>query len=525
MAANVLAVADDRRYITIEEISMNDTSWMKRSPLYLTMALSLLATSVSAATRQQVESMRPTSLSAVTAANLAEHLNLDKSSELQVVRSAPTAHGTTTVRMQQMSRGLPVFGAVVTVETDDRGTVIKKHGEVFTGLNADLPAIKPGLTEAQARALWRKQSGVSATAQVEARDANLLIYPQETGKARLVYQLSHFVGGDHPSRPTAIIDADTGEIIQHWEGLAHAEAAGPGGNQKTGQYFYGSDGRPSLNVTQAGTYCTTETNQVATYHLRNSTNVNGGAVWRFLCPNSRGDAVNGAFGPINDAHHFGTVTFDMYRAYLNAAPLKNRLLLKVHYGFNYENAFWDGRQMAFGDGRSVFYPLVGLDVVAHEVSHGFTEQNSGLIYAGQSGGMNEAFSDIAGDAAEWFDRKQSDQWVGADIFKAQNAAMRYMCEPTRDGRSIDHLSKYRAGIDVHFSSGIYNKAYCTLVKRPGWDPEKAFKTFARANAMYWIPNETFVHGACDVQRAAGDLDFNEADVIAAFNAVGISCKP
>jgi Zn-dependent metalloprotease len=58
--------------------------------------------------------------------------------------------------------------------------------------------------------------------------------------------------------------------------------------------------------------------------------------------------------------------------------------------------------MTFSDGYTRFYPLVSLDVTAHEVSHGFTEQNSRLIYSGQSGGMNEAFSDISGEAAEYF---------------------------------------------------------------------------------------------------------------------------
>ncbi len=63
--------------------------------------------------------------------------------------------------------------------------------------------------------------------------------------------------------------------------------------------------------------------------------------------------------------------------------------------------------MTFGDGASYFYPLVSLDVSAHEVSHGFIEQNSNLIYSGQSGGINEAFSDMAGEAAEFYSEVQT----------------------------------------------------------------------------------------------------------------------
>ncbi|MCV5736521.1 M4 family metallopeptidase, partial [Escherichia coli] len=92
----------------------------------------------------------------------------------------------------------------------------------------------------------------------------------------------------------------------------------------------------------------------------------------------------------------GKVVYDMYKDWLNTAPLTFQLQMRVHYRKRYENAFWNGSSMTFGDGASYFYPLVSLDVSAHEVSHGFTEQNSNLIYSGQSGGINEAFSDMAG---------------------------------------------------------------------------------------------------------------------------------
>ena len=59
--------------------------------------------------------------------------------------------------------------------------------------------------------------------------------------------------------------------------------------------------------------------------------------------------------------------------------------IRIHFGRDFENAFWDGKVITFGDGASVFYPLVTMDIMAHELGHGFTEQHSGLIYAGQSG--------------------------------------------------------------------------------------------------------------------------------------------
>jgi vibriolysin len=68
--------------------------------------------------------------------------------------------------------------------------------------------------------------------------------------------------------------------------------------------------------------------------------------------------INGAYSPLNDAHYFGGVIFNMYNAYIGKAPLSFQLVMKVHYSTSYENAFWDGTAMTFGDGASTFYPLV-----------------------------------------------------------------------------------------------------------------------------------------------------------------------
>jgi len=155
------------------------------------------------------------------------------------------------------------------------------------------------------------------------------------------------------------------------------------------------------------------------------------------------------------------------------------------------------------------------------VSHGFTEQNSGLIYSGESGGINEAFSDIAGEAAEYFMNNKNDFEVGAQIFK-QPGALRYMYTPSKDGKSIDHVSQYKAGLGVHYSSGIYNKAFHALATTAGWDTKKAFLAFAVANQKYWTPSTKFADGAAGVRDAARDLQLPVADVVAAFKVVGIN---
>lgn len=494
----------------------------------LAASLAIAASSVAMAGTEQA--LRAQNLGAVPASQLATKLGLSADNAFVARNALPTVKGTQTVRMQQTFKGVPVYGRSIAVEQDAQGNALVANGVVTSDLQVDLASVTPRIDQAAAvAALSRQSRTLSATgAKPENVKADLYVYPVDGAPARLVYLTSFFVGGDHPTRPTAIVDANTGQIIEQWEGLTNAEvnATGPGGNGKTGQYTWGVNGKPALLVTQSGNTCTAQNQNVKSYNMNKATS-GSGTLWSFTCFNSSGDAINGAYGPINDAHHFGGVVHDMYTTYTGAAPLNQVLIMKVHYGNSYENAFWDGTSMTFGDGASTFYPLVALDVTSHEISHGYTEQHSNLAYSGQSGGMNEAYSDIAGEAAEYFDRGSNDFLVGADIVKTSAGignALRYMCTPSQDGASIDNASQYYNGLDVHYSSGVYNKAFCLLAKTSGWDTVKAFKVFARANALYWTANSTFNSGACGVASAATDLGYASADVVTAFNGVGVSCS-
>ena len=137
--------------------------------------------------------------------------------------------------------------------------------------------------------------------------------------------------------------------------------------------------------------------------------------------------------------------------------------------------------------------------------------------------MNEAFSDMGGEATEYFWKGSNDFLVGPDIFKA-SGALRYMANPPQDGGSIDNAANYTSSMDVHYSSGVYHKAFYKLATTSGWNTPKAFKVFARANAVYWTPSSTFNSGACGVETAATDLGFSAAAVTAAFSSVGVSCS-
>ncbi len=499
-------------------------------------ALALFATGASAAGRTDLNledmSRVAKSNAAIAAsgavdmahARHAQALGLDSESRLFLL-DRKSDRGVRNHRYQQTFRGLPIFGEHVIVNEDENGNIRTLFGQKVSGLASEIPAGKPRLSGTRALAIGKSAALGNRVGfmRTSAEKSELMIHIDDNGAARKAYVVSYFAdtrNGGSPTRPTVIIDADTGRVLKQWDNLQHAlVGTGPGGNTKTGQYEYGTN-FGYLDVAQSGSTCTMNNANVKTVNLNGGTS--GSTAFSYTCPRNTVKTINGAFSPLNDAHYFGSVIYNMYNAYIGKPPLTFQLTMRVHYSTNYQNAFWDGSAMTFGDGGTTFYPLVSLDVASHEVSHGFTSQNSNLTYSGQSGGINEAYSDIAGEAAEYYMRGTNDFLVGADIFKA-SGALRYMANPPQDGKSIGNAANFTSGMDVHYSSGVYNKAFYTLATTAGWNTQKAFQVFARANDLYWTASTNFNQGACGVQTAAADLGFTVANVTSAFTAVGVSC--
>ena len=459
----------------------------------------------------------------------AQFMRADGDSTL-LMRAQRADYGVRNYRYDQTFRGIPIFGEGVVVSEDGAGNVRTMFGNLYSGLDQDIASTTPRLSKAAALVAG-KRAGLGDRISgmlVENESADLRVYIDESGRGHLAYVVSFFadaIGAGSPTRPLIIIDANTGRILKQRENLQHAlVGTGPGGNAKTGQYEYGTN-YGYLDVTQSGTTCTMNSTNVKTVNLNNASTNTSNTAFSYTCPRNTVKTINGAYSPLNDAHYFGQVVFNMYQAYIGQAPLSFQLVMKVHYKTNYENAFWNGTAMTFGDGASTFHPLVSLDVSSHEVSHGFTEQQSGLCYdnGSQCGGMNEAFSDMAGEAAEYYSRGTNDWKVGAEIFKG-TGALRYMNNPTQDGSSIDNAANMTSSMDPHYSSGVYNKAFYNLATKAGWNTQKAFQVFARANRDYWTANISWNNGACGVQTAATDLGYTVADVTSAFSAVGVSCS-
>ena len=148
---------------------------------------------------------------------------------------------------------------------------------------------------------------------------------------------------------------------------------------------------------------------------------------------------------------------------------------RVHYGKDYNNAFWDDNCfcMTYGDGDGkLMGPLVSLDVAGHEMSHGVTSKTAALTYSGESGGLNEATSDVFGTLVEFHAANAEDRgdWlIGEKVVRSGlgREALRFMDKPSKDGKSADCWNAKLGDLDVHYSSGVGNHFAYLLAEGSG----------------------------------------------------------
>ncbi|MFC2141233.1 M4 family metallopeptidase [Acidobacteriota bacterium] len=449
-------------------------------------------------------------------------LGLTRDEGFLLLRQRTDFNGVTHYRYQQAYKRIPLWGMQAIVSKGRGNQLVGLHGAVVQGAPKDIGAIPAKLDAPGALNRMKtlhKEKNIGATWHFKNEKYGTYIYLHH-GKARLCHVVSFFADtecGD-PSQPIFFIDARSGKVLHSFDMLRY-QCVGPGGNLKVGYYYYGID-YPPFGCTNIDGMCYLDTEDVRTIDLNGGSS--GGSEVVFPCYENVCQPINGAYCPVNDAQFFGQVVFDMYRDYYGVPVLTFQLTLRCHFGFNYENVFWDGSSITFGDGYITFYPLVALDVVAHEASHGFTEYHSGLIYSGQSGGINEAYSDMAGESAKHYLRGTNDFMFAFDIVKAPAGAVRYMYDPPLDGYSIDHIDDYYEGMDVHYSSGIFNKAFWLIATSPDWTTRMAFDIFAKANMDYWQPDTNFQQGAEGARDAALDYGYSCEAVRDAFAVVGIN---
>lgn len=489
------------------------------------------------------------------------------SDSLNFLKERTDKNQITHVRMQQKYAGFIVFGGYAIMHSQSHAKTliatnqqVQMNGVVYRGLKAELGQPSVDFVKNGTLALEHFKTAFVGK-ELSEEQVIPIVYIDKQNKAHWAYRVSFFV--QHydkiPERPTAIIDAKSNKVFLQWNNIKTAyteytkvKGMGFGGNSKTGEIAYGKN-YPFLELSrdEQADLCYMENTDVKIVDmLHNYFSFN--KPMKFDCPKTdtsdssdlftvwtgyKGDGYdreNGAFSPTNDALYVGYVIKHMYQDWYNLDVLtKNekpmQLVMRVHYGKGYENAYWDGKQMTFGDGKNLFHPLVSLGIGSHEISHGFTEQHSDLEYVGHSGGMNEAFSDMAAQAAEFYSSGTNNWSIGGEILKEESGydAIRYMDKPSRDGQSIDSADQYVKDLNVHYSSGVFNRLFYLMAQQSGWGVRKAFDVMVKANMDWWTPTSTFTEGGCGVLAATKDLGFSVDDVKKVLDQVAIkyeSCE-
>lgn len=397
--------------------------------------------------------------------------------EFRATDTVQDADGGSHVRMERTVHGLPVIGGDIVVH--------QGSGNAFEGVSQTLKApldlkVTPSLAKGAAVTEALAPSKVTGSIEnLRSGGSPRLVIDAVSTTPRLAWEVSTAgrQADGTPSRLLTYVDAGTGSVIRREEGIHTADG--------DGQSLY--SGTVPLSVTRSGnTYTLTDATHgnAVTTDMNNKEDSPLCTVFGMGCTNgtafSSPDASFGNGTNANresaavDAHYGGAMTFD----YFNQVHGRNGIFgngtgapSRVHYGNGYVNAFWDGSKMTYGDGDGVdFGPLVSLDVAGHEMSHGVTENTANLTYSGESGGLNEATSDIFGTMVEFYAANSNDAgdyYIGEEFDLGSGTGFRRMDNPISDGSSPNCYSANTKNLDVHYSSGVANHFFYLLAEGSG----------------------------------------------------------
>ncbi|MEV7871629.1 M4 family metallopeptidase [Streptomyces sp. NPDC088124] len=401
-----------------------------------------------------------------TKAETAEELNLGAQEKLVVRDVVQDVDGTTHTRYERTYQGLPVLGGDLVVAATKAGTtqsVSKASKSTLTNVSTEADVAAP-VAERQALSA----AVAEGSKKTEAERAPRKVVWMAQGSPTLAYET--VVGGlQHDGTPNelhVVTDAATGKKLYQWQAVKN----GVGNTQYSGQVTLGSTASGSTyNLTDGGR------GNHRTYNLNRGTSGTG-----TLFSNSTDTWGNGL--PANletagaDAAYGAAETWDYFKNVHGRNGIRGDgvgAYSRVHYSSGYVNAFWQDSCfcMTYGDGSGNAKPLTSIDVAAHEMSHGVTANTAGLIYSGESGGLNEATSDIFAAAVEFYSDTASDPGdylVGEKIdINGNGTPLRYMDKPSKDGASKDYWYSGIGGVDVHYSSGPANHFFYLLSEGSG----------------------------------------------------------
>ncbi|WP_139368220.1 M4 family metallopeptidase [Evansella clarkii] len=505
-------------------------------------------------------------------------------SNLELVSEQTDDLGMTHLRFQQVKDGVPVMGHELIVHFDKKGNIQSVNGHYLAEVEQLSADPSPAVTASEA--LEAAIDAVTAPDELVDSSAELIYYPIG-GSVPLTYKANVNFLSEKPGDWYVFIDAETGEVLDKYNTIHNmADAAGlqSEGTETVSEESSvntASDSSVSIMVSPEdinpldyrgsggaglgvlGDHRNLKISHTAgdrgrDFHLIDFSRPDLDGIFTFDAQyqtslpgvpyaNNNASFKDERSGAGVDAHYNSTIVYEYFLEEHGRNSIDDNgmpLVSTVHYGNEFNNAFWNGRQMTYGDGDGEFFiPLsAGLDVAAHEIAHGVTAHTAGLVYRYQPGAVNEAISDIFGvlvDDSSW---DVGDNIMAPAQVEAGRTALRSLEEPGKfqvnedyweygdgSGRYPSHMDEYYdlpRNLDnggVHTNSSIINHAAYLIGIETG--REVLGQIVYRALTVYLTSNSDFQDTRFAFVQSAKDLYGEDSEVVelteAGFDGVGI----
>ncbi|GFZ34248.1 peptidase M4 [Clostridium zeae] len=443
--------------------------------------------------------------------------------------------GFTNVKATQLMNGIPVRGAEILVQFNKDGIVSNVSGSVANDIDSPKSLVNSTITDKQAIDIAKKQFKFNSLSKDPTVEKQVIVLD---GKAYETYKVNIYYLDPEIANWDVFIDTNSGSVIDkqskiRFDGAATGTGTAVDGSSKPLNLYLSGSSYQMIDTTKP------MTGQIKTYTANNK-QVEPGT----LVANSSSTFNTTAFKASVSAHYFAGVVYDFYKNLLGRNSIDNNgmsIISTTHYDTAFNNAYWDGNQMVYGDGDGTTFTYLSgdLDVIGHELTHGVTQYTANLDYQDEPGALNESMSDVMGVLIETYDRynvkgggtwqfNSSDWVVGDDVYTPGTAgdALRSLANPTLYGQPANYSDYVHTTSDyggVHTNSGITNKAAYLVAQALGC--EKTSKIYYRGLTTYMTASTDFLGARNALVKAATDLyGASSAEVTAvnnAFTTVGI----
>ena len=366
--------------------------------------------------------------------------------------------GATHVRFDRRIGGLRAIGADLVVQTDRFGNFQQLHQNAQRLTVAES---KPVVGAGRASLVAQGAHGGTLQGRPE------LVIWARGDQPRLAWEVQvHGDGTDGtPFEKHVIVDAANGQQLDVWDDIHTAAATG------TGKTLYSGNVTLTTNSISGG-YELRDPSRGSTYTISLANKTSGGSIVTDADNVWGNNSTSSTQSAAADAQYGTAVTWDYYKNVHGRSGIANDgrgAYNRVHYSTRYNNAYWSDSCfcMTYGDGDGTsMKPLVALDVAGHEMTHGVTSRTANLTYSGESGGLNEATSDIFGTMVEFYAANGNDagDYLIGEKIMVGGGSLRSMVKPSSDGGSADCWYSGVGNLDVHYSSGVANHFFVLLAE-------------------------------------------------------------